>query len=100
MYMAPEILLPEKQPSKASMGDLMLCDTWALGMTIFTMINPCLKCPYLSKIKESGEASIILQGGIKNFITNLLQGEKLPTPGLKYEVQRATVWADLEAAYR
>ena len=100
VYMAPEILLPEKQPSKASMGDLMLCDTWALGMTIFTMINPCLKCPYLSEIKESGEASIISQGGIKNFITNLLQGEKLPTPDLKYEVQRATVWADLEAAYR
>ena len=28
VYIAPEILLPEKQPSKASMGDLMLCDTW------------------------------------------------------------------------
>ena len=28
VYMAPEILLPEKQPSRASMGDLMLCDTW------------------------------------------------------------------------
>ncbi len=105
VYMAPEILLPEKQPSKASMGDLMLCDTWALGMTIFTMINPCLKCPYLkcpylSEIKESGEASIISQGGMKNFITDLLQVEKRPTPDLKYEVQRATVWADLEAAYR
>ena len=78
----------------------MLCDTWALGMTIFTMINRCLKCPYLFEIKESEEASIISQGEIKNFITNLLQGEKLPTPDLKYEVQRVTVWADLEAAYR
>ena len=45
VYMAPELLVIEKLVPCASIDDLALSDVWALGMIVFTMINPSLKCP-------------------------------------------------------
>jgi hypothetical protein len=53
-----------------------------------------------SKLRLRADQVSLSLGGMKNFITNLLRVEKLPTPDLKYEVQCATHRADLEAAYR
>ena len=48
--MAPELLVKEKLVQCASIDDLILSDFCALGMIVFMMINPSLKCPYIHKI--------------------------------------------------
>ena len=45
VYMAPETLVEKMRISGATISDLFLVDIWALGMIIFTMINPNLKYP-------------------------------------------------------
>ena len=70
MYLAPELLVEELCLSGASISDLMLADIWALGMVLFSMLNPSLKCPYLVEIREAG--GVKSQEELKTFIRSLL----------------------------
>ena len=97
VYMSPEILLPEKNVCPASIPDLMLADIWAVGMIFFNLVNPSLKCPYLTEIRAAE-----LPGNIENvkmFVSEQLRNNVKPAMDQKYEAQRATVWRNLEAAY-
>ncbi|KAK3712178.1 hypothetical protein QZH41_005805 [Actinostola sp. cb2023] len=98
VYMAPEILVPEQTSFQASLHDLAIADIWSLGMTLFTMINPNIKCPYLIEIK-SAKSNNLKAGDIKMFISDLQRSKKLPTQDSKYETDRATIWSSLEEAY-
>lgn len=75
----------------------MLADVWALGMIVFTMINPSLKCPYILDIRSTGGVSS--QKELKKFVISLLATETLPLLDVKYEVDRATAWFELEKVY-
>ena len=97
VYMAPEVLVREKLIQHASIADLMLADVWAIGMIFFTLTNPSLKCPYLLDIRAAGVGS---QEELKKFVISLLQKERHPKPDLKYELDRATNWCELERVYR
>ena len=76
----------------------MLADIWALGMILFSMINPSVKYPYRSEIRSAG--SVSSQDELKIFLSSLLRQKKLPLPDAKYVAQRATVWRGLEEIYR
>ena len=98
VYMAPELLVREKLIPHASIADLILADLWALGMIVFIMINPSLKCPFLLDIRSVG--GVTSQEELKTFITSQLQSEKRPMQDAKYDIYRATVWCELEKVYR
>ena len=98
VYMAPETLVEKMRISNATISDLFLVDIWALGMIIFTMINSNLKYPFRSEIRSAG--GISSQEELKKFICSLLAEGKHPLPDKKYEVERATVWIELESVYR
>ena len=51
----------------------MLADVWALGMIIFTMLNPNLKTPYVIEVRSEGVSS---QLKLKKFATSLLEEKK------------------------
>ena len=97
MYMAPEILVEDLRISRASISDLMLADLWALGMVLFSLIDPSLKSPYLLEVRSEG--SIHSQDELKRFISSLLRRGKHPIQDDKYEVERATVWCALDEVY-
>ena len=97
VFMAQELLVKEKFVPCASIDDLILSDVWALGMIVFTMINPSLKCPYILDIGSAGGVSF--QEELKKLIISLLATEKLPLQDVKYELDRATAWCDLEKVY-
>ena len=98
VYMAPELLLKEKLLSGASITDFKLADIWALEMIFFTMINPSLKCPYLLEIRSA--EGIGSQEDLKTLITSLMRSKQHPLQDVKYEIERATVWRELEGVYR
>lgn len=98
VYMAPELLVKEKLVPCASIDDLILSDVWALGMIVFAMINPSIKCPCILDIRSAGGFSS--QEELKKLIISLLATEKLPLQDVKYELDRATAWCDLEKIYR
>jgi len=52
--MAPELILNNLE--RASVEDLKNIDVWALGMTLFVLINPDLQGPYLL---EHGEKALM-----------------------------------------
>ena len=98
VYEAPELFVREILISGASISDFMLADIWALGMILFSMINPSVKYPYRLEILSAG--SVSSQDELKIFLSSLLLQKKLPLPDEKYVAQRATVWRGLEEIYR
>lgn len=98
VYEAPELFVREILISGASISDFMLADIWALGMILFSMINPSIKYPYRLEILSAG--SVSSQDELKIFLSSLLLQKKLPLPDEKYVAQRATVWRGLEEIYR
>ena len=97
VFMAPELLVKEKLIQNASVANLILADLWALGMIFFTMLNPSLKTPYVIEVRSEGVNS---QEQLKKFIRSLLEEQKHPLQDVKYDIDRATVWYDLEKVYR
>lgn len=55
MYISPEILVQGEGKFDASPSELMLSDIWSLGMTLFSMINPSLKSPFLLEMRSAPE---------------------------------------------
>ena len=96
VYMSPELLVEEKRLTKASIADLIMADVWALGVVIFTLLNPSLKSPYISEMRAEG---VRTQEQLKMFITELLWNEKLPQHDEKYDIDRSTVWFALEEVF-
>ena len=97
VFMAPELLVKEKLIQNASVANLILGDLWALGMIFFRMPNPSLKTPYVIEVRSEGVNS---QEQLKKFIRSLLEEGKHPLQDAKYDIDRATVWYDLEKVYR
>lgn len=97
VFMAQELLVKEKLIQNASVADLILADLWALGMIFFTMLNPSLKTPYVIEVRSEGVNS---QEQLKKFIRSLLEEQKHPLQDVKYDIDLATVWYDLEKVYR
>ena len=98
VFMSPEILVQGESKFNASLPELMLSDMWSLGMTVFTMINPSLKCPFLLEIRSSSE-QIHSPEAVTKFASNLLRDNRRPLTDAKYNKHRAREWSSLEEVY-
>ena len=98
VFMSPEILVQGESKFNASLPELMLSDMWSLGMTVFTMINPSLKCPFLLEIRSSSE-QIHSPEAVTKFVSNLLRDNRRPLTDAKYNKHRAREWSSLEEVY-
>ena len=88
VYMAPEMLIEAIRLPLASGEDLKRADIWSLGMTLFVLLNPCVKYPYFDEIQAAlREGKTPLQALEHFFITR-----KLPTEPCKYQHKHATDW--------
>ena len=88
VYMAPEMLIEAIRLPLASGEDLKRADIWSLGMTLFVLLNPCVKYPNFDEIQAAlREGKTPLQALEHFFITR-----KLPTEPCKYQHKHATDW--------
>ena len=85
VYTAPEILVGATRLAVATTEDLKRADIWALGMTLFVLLNPCSKYPYFSRGQTALEA-----------LENLFHARKAPTEPLKYQEKHATNWYTIQ----
>jgi serine/threonine protein kinase len=70
--MAPEILVPSQRLKSATFDNLKKVDIWAFGMVMYNLLNPNLKYPYQSEVKDRDIT-----------IPELLAEKKLPRPSTK-----------------
>ena len=92
VYMAPEILDGTTRLQFATTEDLKRVDIWALGMTLFVLLNPCVKYPYSQELKcflEKGESAL---KGLEKLMTH----RKIPAEPLKYQHKHAVDWYFIE----
>ena len=87
-YMAPEILLPEKRPSFATIEDLKAADLWALGMVFFVLANPSCRYPYSDEIELACMSSMTSRDALEE----LIRKEHPPSTSQKYERLQACYW--------
>lgn len=55
--MAPEIILESRKLSTASLEDMKAIDVWALGMTLFGILNPDTSFPFEIELKSKVKVS-------------------------------------------
>ena len=92
VYMSPEILDGTTRLQVATTEDLKRVDIWALGMTLFVLLNPCVKYPYSQELKcflENGESAL---KGLEKLMTQ----RKIPAEPLKYQHKHAVDWYFIE----
>ena len=51
-YMAPEIVLESRKITTATLEDMKAIDVWALGMTLFSILNPDTSFPFEIELKS------------------------------------------------
>ena len=52
-YMAPEIVLESGKLASATLEDMKAIDVWALGMTLFSILNPDTSFPFEIELKST-----------------------------------------------
>ncbi|CAH3133603.1 unnamed protein product, partial [Porites lobata] len=92
VFMAPEILLEDLK--FAGQEDLKKADIWALGLMMFSMINPNLSNPYRAEFEASGVPFS------EKALRNTLRQQKLPRPDVKYESFRTTQWWQIDDVFK
>ena len=95
VYMAPELLVGDIQLPFANLEDLKRADMWALGMTLFVLLNPGSKYPYKREFEQPRDhrKSMIDQLEI------LLKNQQHPVEPLKYQHQHSTNWYTIYKIY-
>ncbi|KAK3701238.1 hypothetical protein QZH41_003200 [Actinostola sp. cb2023] len=95
VYMAPELLVGDIQLPFANLEDLKRADMWALGMTLFVLLNPGTKYPYKREFEQPRDhrKSVIDQLEI------LLKNKQHPVELLKYQHQHSTNWYTIYKIY-
>ena len=92
VFMAPDILLEDLK--FAGQEDLKKADIWALGLMMFSMINPNLSNPYRAEFEASGVPFS------EKALRNTLRQQKLPRPDVKYESFRTTQWWQIDDVFK
>ncbi|XP_064622347.1 uncharacterized protein LOC135484643 [Lineus longissimus] len=95
--MAPEILVEELRGTNASLEDLKKMDIWAMGMTLYTLINPDQPYPFSLESKEENMRG---QDLYKNLVASKLRVGHRPRPSPKFEFLQRTKLANLYRIYK
>ena len=90
-YMAPELILNNLEG--ASVEELKEIDVWALGMTLFVLLNPDLEGPYILEHKDTPVVPY------RRVIESKLRVKKKPMMSKKYHRKQATEWYKVEKAF-
>ncbi|XP_064644700.1 serine/threonine-protein kinase ULK1-like [Lineus longissimus] len=96
-FMAPEILVEELRGTNASLEDLKKMDIWAMGMTLYTLINPDQPYPFSLESKEENMRG---QDLYKNLVASKLRVGHRPRPSPKFEFLQRTKLANLYRIYK
>ena len=72
----------------ASADDLKRAAIWSLGMTLFVLLNPCIKYPYFEEIQQAlKERKTPIQA-----LEEFFKARNLPMEPCKYQHKHATDW--------
>lgn len=89
--MAPELILNNLEG--ASVENLKSIDVWALGVTLFVLLNPDLQCPYLIEHREKALMPY------RKVIEGKMRGRERPRMSEKYNRKQASEWNKVEKAF-
>ena len=94
-YMAPEIIL-EGKLNYATMDDLKAIDTWALGMTFFSIINPDVELPHEMELNSSSEKAPDLASKFEKPLKEMIANKSKPQSSKKYQQRQLKEWGQLD----
>ncbi|XP_064635513.1 cyclin-dependent kinase 2 homolog [Lineus longissimus] len=102
-YLAPEAIVPSLMLKSATSADLFKIDIWALGMTIFGILNPGLPFPFREEFEALPKAKDVRADPTEQFkqhIINKLEKGQRPSPSMKYANLQNTDWSSIRKIYR
>lgn len=100
-FMAPEIVCENRKLTHVTLEDMKAIDVWALGMTLFSVINPDLNYPYEIELKSSSLPSDpdLVRSRFQRLLREKMQNETKPESSKKYHRLHASEWNPLEEVF-
>ena len=98
-YMAPEIILESRKLSTASLEDMKAIDVWALGMTLFGILNPDTSFPFEIELKSTFPTTANGPARFESLLQDKMEGKLKPTFSRKYHRLQASMWIDIEKMF-
>jgi len=97
--MAPEIILESRKLSTASLEEMKAIDVWALGMTLFGILNPDTSFPFEIELKSTFPATANGPARFESLLPEKMEGKLKPTFSRKYHRLQASMWIDIEIMF-
>lgn len=100
-FMAPEIVCENRKPNHVTLEDMKAIDVWALGMTLFNVVNPDLDYPYEIELKSSCLPSDpdLARSRFQRLLQEKMENEIKPESSRKYHRLQASEWNRLEEVF-
>ncbi|KAL9977345.1 hypothetical protein ACROYT_G014737 [Oculina patagonica] len=99
--MAPEIVCENRKPTHVTLEDMKAIAIWALGMTLFNVINPDLHFPYEIEFKASSPPPDpdLARSRFQRLLQEKMENETKPESSKKYHCLHASEWNPLEEVF-
>ena len=98
-YMAPEIVLESRKLASATLEDMKAIDVWALGMTLFSILNPDTNFPFEIELKSTYPTTASGPAQFQRLLQDKMEGELKPICSSKYYGLQASLWINIEKMF-
>lgn len=97
-FMAPEIVCENRKLTHVTLEDMKAIDVWALGMTLFSLLNPDLNYPYEIELKSLCLPSDpdLVRSRFQRLLQEKMENAIKPESSRKYHRLQASEWNPLE----
>lgn len=98
-YMAPEIVLESQKLASATLEDMKAIDVWALGMTLFSILNPDTSFPFEIELKSTFPTIATGPAQFQSLLQDKMEGKLKPSCSRKYHRLQASLWINMEKMF-
>ena len=98
-YMAPEIVLDSRKLASATLEDMKEIDVWALGMTLFSILNPYTSFPFEIELKSTFPTIATRPAQFQTLLQDKMECKLKPTCSRKYNRLQASLWINIEKMF-
>ena len=97
--MAPEIVVESQKLASATLENMKAIDVWALGMTLFSILNPDTSFPFEIELKSTFPTTSDGPAKFQSLLRDKMERKLKPSCSRKYHRLQASLWINIEEMF-